>query len=196
MEVPSQMLNLPIWFCWTYENGTKVPYQTNLNQKARANDPSTWSRLQEALDTKRPLAFGFDRSYGIVGIDLDGCIVNDEIQPWALEIIEKFSCTYIEYSPSGSGLKIIAKAIIPPEVLDTKKRVNLPELTIEGGKKAAIEFFVNRCYFTFTGEHFPGSEMDLSDCQESFEELLKQYSKPEPKQALRPYYKPSIYGRS
>ena len=191
MEVPSQMMNLPIWFCWTYENGTKVPYQTNLSQKARANDPSTWSRLQEALDTKRPLAFGFDRSYGIVGIDLDGCIVNDEIQPWALEIIEKFSCTYIEFSPSGSGLKIIAKAIIPPEVLDTKKRVNLPELTIEGGKKAAIEFFVNRCYFTFTGEHLPGSEMDLADCQESFEELLKQYSKAEPKQALRPYYTPN-----
>ena len=186
MDVPAGMRDLPIWFVWKYENGTKVPYQSLGNYRAKANDPSTWSSLEAAMAAKLPLAFGFDRSYGIVGIDLDGCIVNDEIQPWAQEVIDQFCGTYIEYSPSGSGLKIIAKAVIPPEVLDTKKRVNLPELTIGGGKAAAIEFFVSRCYFTFTGERYRGAAPDVTDQQEAFEAVLKQYVKaaekrPEPR---------------
>lgn len=194
MDVPAGMRDLPIWFCWKYENGTKVPYQSFGNQRAKANDPATWSTLEAALSAKLPLAFGFDKSFGVVGIDLDGCIVNDELQPWAQEIVGRFLGTYIELSPSGTGLKILLKASVSPEVLDTKRRINLPELTIGNGKAAAIEFFVSRCYFTFTGERYQGSASDVTDQQEAFEWVLAKFAKPAKKKAEPSFCAPITYG--
>ena len=42
----------------------------------------------------------------IVGIDLDHCLEDGKLLPWAKEITDRFADTYIEVSPSGTGIRI------------------------------------------------------------------------------------------
>lgn len=42
-----------------------------------------------------------------IGIDLDCCIENGKLTDWAAEIVSHFKNTYIEISPSGTGLRIL-----------------------------------------------------------------------------------------
>ena len=44
--------------------------------------------------------------HGIVGVDLDHCVSNDTIAPWAQEVVDQLA-SYTELSPSGSGLRIL-----------------------------------------------------------------------------------------
>lgn len=44
--------------------------------------------------------------HGVSGIDLDHCVKDGQIDPWALEIAAKFD-SYTEVSPSGTGLHIM-----------------------------------------------------------------------------------------
>ena len=41
-----------------------------------------------------------------MGIDLDNCIEDGKLLPWAQEIVDRFGATYIEISPSGTGIRI------------------------------------------------------------------------------------------
>lgn len=98
-------------FCnWKYElrdgNQTKVPYTPGTTRKANVNYPSTFTDLDTAAS-----ATGYDgigiRVHGrIVGIDLDHCIEDGTLLPWAQEIVDRFAMTYVEVSPSGAGIRI------------------------------------------------------------------------------------------
>ena len=44
---------------------------------------------------------------GLVGIDMDNCVDNGVVAPWAAEVVKSFS-SYTEISPSGRGLRIFA----------------------------------------------------------------------------------------
>jgi len=78
-------------------------------------------------------------------IDLDHCIAEGSIQPWAQEIIMTMD-TYTEYSPSwnraaGTGGVHLLVEGKPP-----------------GSKKAGnIEVYGEKHYLTITTNHFPGT---------------------------------------
>ena len=42
----------------------------------------------------------------IVGIDLDHCLEDGKLLPWAKKITGRFADAYIEVSPSGTGIRI------------------------------------------------------------------------------------------
>lgn len=108
-----QILRTTGQFCtWRYEKQegrtTKVPYNPQTMKKVRTNDPSTFVDCQTALDSLSAYdGIGFRIAGHVIGIDLDHCIEEKELLPWAKEIVSRFSGAYIEFSPSGTGLHIL-----------------------------------------------------------------------------------------
>lgn len=111
LEKIPQFLKDTNQFCnWKYElrdgNQTKVPYTPGTTRRASVSDPATFTAFDTAAS-----ATGYDgigiRVHGkIVGIDLDHCIEERNLLPWAQEIVDRFAATYIEVSPSGTGIRI------------------------------------------------------------------------------------------
>jgi putative DNA primase/helicase len=93
---------------------TKVP-KTCGGFNASTTDQKTWCDLSAATAAlaDKPHLFdgiGFvlgelDAALNVGGIDLDTCIGEDgKIAPWAAPIVAELA-TYVEVSPSGSGVK-------------------------------------------------------------------------------------------
>ena len=85
-------------------------------QFAKSNDPATWCDFPTALKAYESgrysgIGFAFAEGDGLFGVDLDHVIDQQTgvIEAWAIEIIRQFQGTYIELSPSGTGLRIFGK---------------------------------------------------------------------------------------
>jgi putative DNA primase/helicase len=136
----------PQWVNWKLEkrNGklTKVPYQPN-GPKASSTDVLTWStydqvrKAYERSDQFDGIGFVFCSGDPYCGVDLDHCRDAETrvIEPWALEIIQSFERAYIEISPSGTGVHIIAEGKVPGA----------------GNKRGNVEMYSQDRFFTFTG---------------------------------------------
>lgn len=173
IRVPDSLTELDQWIAWRYEQRddgrpTKVPYQINGGHRASSTDPKTWSSFDEALmacqeNPKRwsGIGFVFSANDPYFGIDLDQCLdAAAKLKPWAQPIMERFSDSYSEISPSGQGIKIWAKGRLP------------------GGGTAfpmgngRIEVYDQGRYFTLTGNHWAGQMLDVEDHQADLEWLL------------------------
>jgi putative DNA primase/helicase len=106
------------WVGWRNEPRgnklTKIPY--GRAGKARADDPATWVTRAEAEAIARRIVNGRGGGVGIelgdiggdqhlAGIDLDSCLSEGELAPWAAAILQ-LADSYAEISPSGGGLKM------------------------------------------------------------------------------------------
>ena len=159
IRVPASLRNLHQWVVWRYEQRgggkpTKVPHQID-GCLASSTDPHTWCSWDEALKAwqKNPrtwsgVGFVFSAADPFVGIDLDECLLAaGKLKPWAQPIIDKFSGSYAEVSPSGRGIKIWVKGTLP------------------GGSTAfplgdgRVEIYDRARYFTVTGNHWAGSDV-------------------------------------
>lgn len=88
---------------------TKVPYNPVTGQKASVDKPETFVDFNTAVKAANAYSgIGIRITGQIIAIDLDHCIEDDVLLPWASEITERFRDTYIETSPSGTGLRILA----------------------------------------------------------------------------------------
>lgn len=111
LEKIPQFLKDTDQFCnWKYElrdgNQTKAPYMPGTTRRASVNDPSTFTAFDTAASATGYDGIGIRVSGRIVGIDLDHCIEEGNLLPWAQTIVDNFSATYIEVSPSGTGIRI------------------------------------------------------------------------------------------
>src|SRR5439155_18697623 len=70
---------------------------------------------------------------------------------WARGIVERFSDTYMEISPSGKGLKIWARGSVP---------ANLGGARTGDGQ---IEIYDHARYFAVTGRRFRGAPLEIED---------------------------------
>ncbi len=110
----------PRWVAWRGEvpvgrdTVTKVPYAPD-GRKAKADDPSTWGTRVEAAARAELIINGHGGGVGIelgyigndlhlAGLDLDSCLVDGNIAPWAAAILQAAQ-TYAEVSPSRNGIK-------------------------------------------------------------------------------------------
>src|SRR5277367_6851178 len=95
--------NEKLWVRWIDVDGKKIPVPEIGGE---------YFRFEELP----PLREGHRGGVGIVlagladgrslgGIDLDGCLVDGGLLPWAQEIVEEVA-SYTEVSPSGTGVKI------------------------------------------------------------------------------------------
>jgi hypothetical protein len=160
--VPDDLSERDQWVLWRYEerNGkaTKVPYQM-IHRPASSTDPSTWATHEaitnawlQAPSRYAGPGFVFSTEDPFCGIDLDDCLNSDgTLKPWARGIVERFSDTYMEISPSGAGLKIWARGSIP---------ANLAGVNVSDGQ---IEIYDHARYFAVTGRIFRGAPLEVED---------------------------------
>ncbi len=124
-NIPEELKNSRSWVLWKKEakkDGKigKVPYQPN-GKRAKSNDPSTWVKMDAALMTYQEIG-GYDgicwmmpiTPGEIVFIDIDNCIKDGNLEPWAQSIVNRFD-SYTEKSQSGRGLHILIRGKKPIE---------------------------------------------------------------------------------
>jgi len=162
LVVPDDLVERDQWVLWRREqvNGrdTKVPYSIR-GHRASSTNPRDWTEFPKAVDSwhRHPkryagLGFVFCGDDPFVGIDLDDCLdVNGALKPWAQGIVERFSDTYIEISPSCEGLKIWAKGDLP---------ANVAGVRVGDGQ---IEMYDHSRYFTVTGRAFRGAPAQIEE---------------------------------
>ena len=155
--VPAELADAPIWLLWKYVDRDgkppKEPFQPH-GYHAKSNDPSTWSTLSTCTAA---LARGYDGiglAFGkdLAGIDLDGCFESDgSLSPWAAAWLALCPPTYIELSPSGTGLHLIYIGELPDGLKGKNKRIG-PK---DDHKGLEAYCYPSNKYFTFTGKPYP-----------------------------------------
>lgn len=112
--VPRKMRVTPRWVRWTLEprgdKMTKVPRQLN-GRHASSTNSRTWASFGAARASSVGEGLGWVLGAGIGCIDLDDCIVDGKVLPWAAEIIRKYQrrALLIERSWSGAGVHIFLR---------------------------------------------------------------------------------------
>lgn len=106
-HVPVELKVRPRWVTWA---GTKMPFDPAMpNSLASVGDPNTWGTFEAAKTAYEEggrdgigLVLNGD---GLVGIDLDGCVERGKPDPRAVALLDRIGSRYIEFSPSGGGLR-------------------------------------------------------------------------------------------
>jgi primase-polymerase (primpol)-like protein len=128
---------------------------------AKTNSPNTWSSYDDAIAAVvvgaafDGVGFVLSEDDPYVGVDLDDCRdpQTDEIEDWAQRVIEDLN-SYIEISPSETGVKIWVRGSIPSSV-----------------KTPSIEMYDRKRFFTVTGWHLEGTPLTINDAQDALADL-------------------------
>ena len=154
---------------------TKLPYIADMRNErpvhAKTNDPSTWRSYREAfnacLKNRQYSGVGFVLASELpyICIDLDHCVdstTGEMKEPAAtiVTMVRKAGGTYIEFSPSGEGLHIWGKAV-------------LPSTDEKGLKNNGIEVYRNKRYMTVTGN--PLDNAPIADIQGVVNDIIEKY---------------------
>lgn len=172
--LPECLTALPQWVNWTYERRdgkwTKVPRQPS-GAVAKSNSAATWSTFAEVMAAadRRPdmgVGFVFAPDDPFIGIDLDDCLTPDgTLKPWAVPILERFSDTYSEISPSKTGVKIWVRLVNPM----VAHRVCLGGIRRKYGD-GEVEMYSKTRYFTVTGRRY--ADCPVTVAQHDEQDLL------------------------
>lgn len=131
-QIPNELKVLPQFV----GHKNKMPIDLKTGKPASSINPQTWVNFYFALGNYQKWGcdgIGFVFKPPFIGVDLDDCIENGQLNDFAKEIVEKLN-SYTEYSPSGTGLHIICKG----------------ELS-RAYKTPALEIYNTGRYFTLTG---------------------------------------------
>ncbi|MEH7105724.1 phage/plasmid primase, P4 family [Bacillus velezensis] len=162
-NIPQELKNAPQWILWRSEerNGkkTKVPYQID-GSMAQSSNKRTWSTFATIMKFFNEqeydgIGFMFSKDDPFIGIDIDHCVNDGVLSPFAQEIIQTVS-SYTEYSPSGEGVHIIAKGKLPLRGPGTGRK----------NTDKGLEVYRHGRYFTFTGH-----SLDIGPVEERTEEI-------------------------
>lgn len=160
MSFPQELTALRQWICWRLEpdprgeKPRKVPYDPRTGRKASSTNPETWATLPEAMRAQTKylftgVGFVFTEAGGIVGVDIDHCRKeNGTFTEAAQAILDKYP-SYTEISPSGAGLHIFYRGVMPGK----------------GNKNSAtgVEMYASARYFTMTGNRLEGTPEAIAD---------------------------------
>jgi putative DNA primase/helicase len=179
VNVPPQLRALRQWLIWRFEaheeqgkKPRKMPYYVGggrrVGKQGDEKDRARLASFDEALKAAPPagkggIGFAFLPGDGLAGIDLDGALelgaadAAGEISRTPSErtraIVE--ACrSFTEYSPSGKGLHIfVTTATVGP----FKSFKN---------NSIGVEVFCGAQFFTFSGDMYPGSALELAPIDE------------------------------
>ena len=194
-NIPAELTALPQWVPWRYEQRgdkrTKAPIDAKSNGRlsyAKSNDPATWASHAEALAACElhpelaGIGFCFAPDDGLTGIDLDHVIDPDtgELKPEAAEILERFKDTYVEVSPSGTGLRVFCYG-----------KPGRSGKNVGKAKWCEVYSHPSSRYLTVTGNHWTGSATAVTEQQDALDWLHDRFmvstggkpSKPSPSPA-------------
>jgi hypothetical protein len=168
--IPEELRDTPRWVTWRYEprerdgavTWTKVPYNANSPAasptRASATDPTTWATVVTAV-----IAYLTGQNLGLcdgIGLVLNGTdftaidldhVVDEQGRPHdeAARIIHEVN-SYTEISPSGTGLRIIARGALPAGGWRKTSKFPIP-----------IEMYDTERYVTMTGRHLARTPMTV-----------------------------------
>lgn len=174
MGIPKELTSYKNWVLWKAvkegDKYRKYPYQLN-GEKAKTNNSLTWASFQEVskkCDHYSGVGFVFSKDNDIVGIDIDHCLIDNDILDEAKNWVERFN-SYTEISPSGDGLHILIKT-------DKKAlaKYMLEKYQVNTGKKQAKgECYHSGRYFTVTGKQYN----EISSIKNVGLEVVKEFLK-------------------
>ncbi len=152
-NIPQELKALPIWVGFKFipqkdKKPKKEPIDAATGRHAKSNDSKTWHMFDEVIARTEALGFhaiGFAITKPIIGIDIDGCVTDGIISPYARKIISALD-SYTEFSPSGTGIHILCKGELPND----RKFSGLGVEMYSGGR-----------FFTITGDIVPGCKMTI-----------------------------------
>ena len=164
-----ELRQLPQWVAWNYEWDTdraswaKRPKNPHTGYGASVSDPFTWSNYEAARQCQidrqfSGVGFVLTADDGLTGGDLDHCYqVAGETTDWAREVIN-LGETYFEVSPSGKGVRFIARGKIDA----TTKH-----------DAANVELYAKGRFLTITGDHVAGTPDAINPAPEAIASLLR-----------------------
>lgn len=166
-DIPAmrELAGLTQWVCWTYRevNGrwTKPPISPVTGRTASVSNPADWVTLDQAAAwaASHPghgVGIVLTADDGLTGIDLDKVFGEDgALEPWA-EAIVGLRETYAEISPSGRGIRMIARGKVErPMKADA----------------ASVEVYGAGRYLTITGQHLDGTPIEILPAPRTLETL-------------------------
>lgn len=122
-NIPLELRQIPAWAVWRAEmdpgtsHMSKPPYQAlHPEERAYATQPETWATFEQALDCYRArgwfdgISFAIAEEHGIVGVDLDHVSEHADDTLLIAHALE----SYTEWSPSGDGIRIFVRGMLPP----------------------------------------------------------------------------------
>ncbi|EMI20655.1 primase-like protein [Rhodopirellula maiorica SM1] len=175
-NIPPSLRSVPQWVCWRSVNRdgrpTKEPVDPHSGRLAKTNDSSTWSDFETAWNRFESshglsgIGFVFTADDSFAGVDIDDCLDEAGDNIWGGDIISSFD-TYVEVSPSGTGVKVFLEGV-KPSFAQCRKDGFGPLMI---GK---VEVYDKGRFFTVTGRKLSGSPADVQDCQGSLEDLCGQ----------------------
>lgn len=114
---------------------------------ASSTRPDTWGSLREALASPIGDGIGFMLGGGVGCLDLDHCVSSSgAVSPLAEGVLAEAGATYVEVSPSGTGLHVFGL---------------LPEGP--GRRLPGVEVYSRARFMTVTGVPFRGAPAALGD---------------------------------
>ena len=148
---------------WRYEERdgrmTKPPLNPHTGFRGDVTDPIQWADYETALSAHQS---GRYRSNGIsvlvhpdsglVGLDLDHCIVDGKFSEEAQEIVDGV-CSYSEISPSGEGVRIFLYGKLPDK----------------GRRRGNFECYDKGRHLTVTGNHIQSTPDKINNNQETLD---------------------------
>lgn len=135
-EVPAELRKLDRWVRYS---ATKVPLSV-YGGPASSTNAATWGTYDDAVCGTEGVGVGFVlNGDGIVCIDVDDCYNRGRFAPWFVDFASRMPRTYVEVSPSGSGVHIWGTAQLPY----SGRKVSVP-----GG---VVEIYGSVRYLTVTG---------------------------------------------
>lgn len=170
-----------VWYTTKDDKKTKKPL-------SKVNEPNTWLTYEQAVSgTEWNNADGIGLMFAknssglaICGIDIDAHHV--DTNPLAKEIMQMFSDTYTEKSPSGKGYHILFFTELArlPDSTTYKSQYQQKNSTLD--VECYISGMTNR-YFTFTGNQVSDSDC-LTDKTDTLLQFLDKYMRKAPSSSV------------
>lgn len=155
MSFPRELTERTIWVDWRLTpdkdggKDRKVPFNPVTGKAAKSNDSSSWGTYDQAVEAcdhygYSGIGFMFWPGADVVGVDIDHCYDPEtkQFSEVAQAVMAK-QPTYIEFSPSGTGVHLLFKGAKPKGACKNQE--------------LGIEMYDSGRYFTVTGKQVPGS---------------------------------------
>ena len=150
---PKTLTSLDRWVRWS-EN--KIPLRADGAGAASSTDPATWSSYAAVASSRVGVGAGFVLAGdGVACIDLDHCLINSVLADWAAAIVAQACGTFVEVSPSGTGLHVWGLAHVG-----------------QGRRMGNVEVYDRGRYMTVTGVVFGSSPKRLVNIQALVDSLI------------------------
>jgi putative DNA primase/helicase len=170
-NIPQELRVIDRWLCWKAEwqaakgKYNKIPIDALTLTAGSSTNSQTWSSFDAAFNAYRQsgrrlagIGIALVDTDDLLGIDCDDVMTDDGfIDPITAGWVQRFD-TYTEISPSGSGLRLFCRGVLPRN----------------GLKAGKFEAYQSGRYLSATG-HVYGELKLIRSCQETLDAFYREF---------------------